>query len=177
MLTINEMEDLKVKYSLELTDDGHISAKAAKKDQAALAKIMKEHKPQILNYLKSLQVEEDKIKAAHDKWLEDNGVYEIESCLHEMAEYHRAFNAEFENEEGFIKSPKKPDCDIDDLKAKYPAGYAYVQANNNTFSENYAKASIYKRAKAAILNGGDYKIVMENAEKEWDNHVKENMWD
>lgn len=177
MLTINEMEDLKVKYSLELTDDDHISAKTTKKDQAALTKIMKEHKPQIIDYLKSLEAEKEKAKAARDKWLDDNGVYDIESCLRAWSDYRRAFNAEFENEDGFIKPPKKPDCNIDELKARYPAGYAYIQADNNSFSANYAKAGIYKRAKAAILSGEDYKSVMEKAEKEWDKHVEDHMWD
>lgn len=121
-------------------------------------------------------IEREKTKAARNKWLDDNGVEEIESCLRAWSEYHRAFNEAFEDEGGFI-APKKPDCAIEDLKAKYPAGYAYIQADNNSFSANYAKAGIYKRAKAAILNGEDYKIVMENAEKEWDKHVEDHMWD
>lgn len=63
------------------------------------------------------------------------------------------------------------------LSVRYPRAAAYLQAESVSYSNDYRRAAIGKKAKYAIANGESYKRVISNMKKELDKLTKRNMRD
>lgn len=171
MLERDEIRKLVKKYSMKLVDGDKISLVAYSKDKQAVSKLMQEHKPQILQYLK----DEEDSKARAERWKKENGIEEFYNCSYLWSEYKKDLESYHNSESGIY--PKEPDCTEEKLAEKYPAGFAYVVAERYAKSENMTKAGIYQGALDKILADGDYKKAMTDADEAWTAYCLEHQFD
>lgn len=148
------------------------------KPNAEEMKELKENKEAIIEHIK--ETERKKVEAAQERQRKiDNieGLKELKQARMALEDYHYRYEKSFENEYTSSKPPKRPDINIEELNAKYPRAAAYLKAEAYSNSSDVGKRSAGKKAKERIINGEDYKKVIADMEKEWEDYAKNRIWD
>jgi hypothetical protein len=106
------------------------------------------------------------------------GLEELEKIKEEWDTYYYKFEKMMNDEfNDGVNPPKKPSKTIEEVTSLYPIASAYLKAESFILSNHHAKYSAGKKAKERIINGEDFKVVIEDMEKEWSDYAKEHIWD
>lgn len=103
------------------------------------------------------------------------GLKELEAAKAEQATYREAFARAVDSGDGIY--PTKPKSDPEKLSARYPAAAAILRAESYSCASNDRKASAGRKAVERILDGEDWKKVINDMETEWHEATSERMWD
>ena len=144
-------------------------ANVAKKDVRAY---IDANRQQIINDL--AKIEEEKEANRPENKIE--GYKEIKELKDRWYAYNRELSESFDDEVPRVLK-RGPEIKVEDLYEKYPVAAAYIKAENWELSDNYAKSGAGKRAKKRIIDGDDYKAVIDDMEAEWSAHCEKHMWD
>lgn len=136
---------------------------------------VKEHKEDIVDILIQREKEEEERRLEHARKVESiEGLVELQTAISDWNDYHNAMNR-FIERDCTGEAPVKPSVTVEELTEKYPRAAAYVKADQWSYSTHYYKASCGDRAKAAILDGQNYKDVIDNMKSAWNKYTEENV--
>ena len=174
-----DIKELIEKYEISLYGEDKIQARngvLVKKNGAE--GIIREKKPEIMAYLKN--EEETKKRAAQERKNKINaieGLAKIQNAIEEQKKWWSEFDRAMNSEDGRVRMKEKPKDNIAELKQKYPRAAAYLLAEAESLKSNYELSAIGKKALEAIINGDDYKEVMNKMETEQKEFVNRHIWD
>lgn len=134
-------------------------------------------KAEIIAALEAKKAEEQARENAREAKINTiSGLKEIEELEREWERYDDAFARMMETGSSRM-SVKMPAIQIKDLLEQYPRAAAYRKALEWSYASSLDKACAGKKALERIIEGEDYKAVLEDMEKEWTEAVESHMWD
>lgn len=139
---------------------------------------MREKKPEILQYLQN--VAEKKERAAQERQAKIDaipGLKELQAAIEDLNSWHREYSENIHSGASGVGLRAKPQYDLDAVREKYPRAAAYLKATEMASAANYTKAAAGKKARERIIGGEDFEQALSDAEKEWNDHVSEHIWD
>lgn len=106
------------------------------------------------------------------------GLVELEKIIMDWDYYQEGCSRMMEDEmNDGVNPPKRPSIEVAEIAKRYPIAAAYIKADNWSMASHYVKSAAGDKAKIAIENGEDYKIVIAEMEKIWNDHTTNHMWD
>ena len=154
------------KYSITISSDGENLKCPANTERSDL-EFVREHKPDIMKYLRDLEDEKKRAKEEYERKIAAiEGLQELTDITSAWARYNAAMT-KFIEEDAVGVPPVAPSVKIEDVAAKYPRAVAFRKACAYAEAAHFKKSEIGKRAKDRILNGEDVDTVIADMEKEW----------
>ena len=158
-----------------------IVARIVPKEQKKREDLLKEmvaRKPQIMAHLLA---EEKAAEKAAREWEEKvdaiPGLMKIDAAMEDLRSYQIEWEENWQRGDSGVGLRPRPQHDIAAMLLEYPRAAAYIKARDMSCAANYAKAAAGKKALIRIVNGEDYEKALSDAEKEWNEHVMEHVWD
>ncbi len=139
---------------------------------------MRTKKPEILRYLQDAAEKEE--RAARERQAKIDaitGLKELHAAIEDMNKWQEEFEQNWERGDSGVGLRAKPQYDFETMREKYPRAAAYLKADKMASAAHYAKAAAGEKARERIINGEDYEQAIADAEKEWNDHVMEHIWD
>lgn len=136
---------------------------------------LQEHKQEIISYL--VEKKEREYQESRARLYAIEGLEELEDAYSAWQEYYSLFSYYITELGGEGDAPKKPDVSINELIKKYPRARAYMIADSYAQAENDIKVTAGEKAKQRIINGDDYKQVIDDMKKEWSDYCNESIFD
>lgn len=169
-----DIKTLVERYSITINGDMlRVSRRVPEKELAWI----KEHKPEIMAYIREKAEEERKARAERERKISEiEGLSVIDAAHEDLAKWRREFERSFDEVGGQGVRPK-PQYDLPALYAKYPRACAYIKAREYSYSSNYAKAHCGKEALEKIINGEDYESAIRDMDGAWLAYCEEHIWD
>ncbi len=90
--------------------------------------------------------------------------------------YHEDFEKALENE-NTVNFPVKPKKSFEQEAKKYPAAVAYLKAEYYATSSNGGQYDAGTKALERLMNGEDFKQVIDEMEAEWHAYTAKHIWD
>ena len=169
-----EIKRLVETYRIQEREAGVIRVMDINKAQASDdLKMIKENKQAILDYIRN---EKRAANERQHKIDSIEGLSEIEACMDAWAEWHADFDTMVETGRGYM-TVKKPSTEVAELRKKYPVADAYLIADKESRRSNHELATIGKNALERIINGEDYKKVLDDMKKERAAFTESHIWD
>lgn len=176
--SINMNEKMINKYNIKLNADKDklvVDKKIGK--SAKDTQYVKDHKKEIVDILIQRERAEEESRLEKARKIESiEGLVELQTAISDWSDYRNAMNRYIERD-CTGKAPIKPDKTVEELREMYPRAAAYITADQWSYSAHYYKASCGDRAKAAILDGQNYKDVIADMKSAWSNYTDEHMFD
>lgn len=139
---------------------------------------MRTKKPEILQYLQNAA--EKRERAARERQEKIDaipGLAELRDAIEDLNSWNREYSENIHSGASGVGLRAKPQYDLEAMRKKYPRAAAYLKAAEMASAANYAKAAAGKKARERIINGEDCEQALSDAEKEWNDHVSEHIWD
>lgn len=138
---------------------------------------IKSHKAEILVYLREERRKAKEAQLARERKIQAiEGLSEIMSCMNAWEEWNDDFRAMMETGRSYMTA-KKPETKVEELRVKYPVADAYLKAKKEARRSNFERSSIGENALNRIIEGENYKEVMNDMEQEINKVVDSHIWD
>lgn len=134
-------------------------------------------KPEIMAILSA--AEEAKLQEAEEreaKIAAIPGLKEIRDARADLDAWHDEWEDSFRDVGGLGVRPR-PEYDFEEMYKKYPRAWAYLQAEDFSYSANFSKAASGMKALDAIIDGADPETAIAAMKAEWSDYCNRHMWD
>ena len=172
----NRIKTLISKHNITIVDDSNLSLRSKPSNEDV--DFIKANKQLFIDYIKSEQIAKEKVAEERKRKIDAiEGLTELENAIDEHDNYQYEIERRMQNENLSSFLPEKPKSNIEELKIKYPRATAYLTAKNWSYASNVEKMVAGRKALERIINGENFKIVLEDMEAEWLSNCKNKIWD